>query len=170
MNLLISKLPFIQYLLKKTAKFTWHFFIDEYLEFVYMPNGYGPAMQIFTKISKIQFSILREKGFLSVVYVDDSICKVVIMRIASLMFWTQQKFLDLLDSQSTLTNSNSFQWNLGLILNSVKTTITLTLEKKEKELNLCQEMLREDIATIRFILKLIENLVAAFSAVILVHL
>ena len=29
-------------------------------------------MRIFTKISKILFSILREKGFVSVVYVDDS--------------------------------------------------------------------------------------------------
>ena len=48
------------------------FFVEEYLKFVCMPNGYGPAMRIFTKISKIPFSILREKGFLSVVYVDDS--------------------------------------------------------------------------------------------------
>ena len=55
-------------------------------KFVCMPNGYGPAMRIFTKISKIPFSILREKGFLSVVYVDDSFCKVMIMSIASLMF------------------------------------------------------------------------------------
>ena len=37
-----------------------------------MPNRFGPVIQIFTKISKIPFSILREKGFLSVVYVDDS--------------------------------------------------------------------------------------------------
>ena len=37
-----------------------------------MPNGYGSVMWIFTKISKIRFSIVREKGFLSVVYVDDS--------------------------------------------------------------------------------------------------
>ena len=48
------------------------FFVEKYSKFVCMPNGYGPAMQIFTKISKIPFSILREKGFLSVVYVDDS--------------------------------------------------------------------------------------------------
>ena len=48
------------------------FFIEEYLKFVCMPNGYGPAMQIFTKISKIPFSIFREKCFLSAVYVDDS--------------------------------------------------------------------------------------------------
>ena len=48
------------------------FFVEEYLKFAYMPNGHGPAMRIFTKISKIPFFVLREKGFLSVVYVDDS--------------------------------------------------------------------------------------------------
>ena len=47
-------------------------FVEEYLKFVCTPNGYGPAMQIFTKISKIPFSIFREKSFLSVGYVDDS--------------------------------------------------------------------------------------------------
>ena len=72
-------------------------------------------MRIFTKISKIPFSILREKGFLSVVYVDDSICKAMIMRTASLMFETQQKFLDLLDLQPTQTNPNSYQPNASPI-------------------------------------------------------
>ena len=48
------------------------FFEEEYLKFVCMPDGYGPAMRIFTKISKILFSILREKGFLSAVYVGNS--------------------------------------------------------------------------------------------------
>ena len=38
-------------------------FLEEYLKFVCMSNGYGPAMRIFTKISKILFSILREKSF-----------------------------------------------------------------------------------------------------------
>ena len=43
-----------------------------------MPNGYGPAMRIFTKITKIPFTLLRKKGHVSVVYVDDSYlqCKV----------------------------------------------------------------------------------------------
>ena len=48
------------------------YFVEEYLKSVCTPNGYGPAMQIFTKISKIPFSIFREKSFLSVGYVDDS--------------------------------------------------------------------------------------------------
>ena len=45
-------------------------------------------------------------------------------------------------------------------------TITLTLEKK-KILNLCQEILWEDVVTIRFLSKLEANLVAAFPAVTL---
>ena len=62
------------------------FFVEEYLKFVCMPNGYGPAMRIFTKISKIPFSIFREKGFLSVAMLMTYTSKVMIMRIASLMF------------------------------------------------------------------------------------
>ena len=46
-------------------------------------------------------------------------------------------------------------------------TITLTLKKKEKILNLCNEILKEDVVTIRFISKLTGNLVAAFPAVTL---
>ena len=37
-----------------------------------MPNGYGPAMRIFTKITKIPFTHLRKKVHVSVAYVDDS--------------------------------------------------------------------------------------------------
>ena len=37
-----------------------------------MPNAYGPAMRIFTKITKVQFSVLRIQGHTSVVHVDDS--------------------------------------------------------------------------------------------------
>ena len=42
-------------------------------------------------------------------------------------------------------------------------TITLT-RKKEKILNLCQGILREDVATIRFLSKRIGNLIADFPA------
>ena len=136
-----------------------------------MPNGYGPAMRIFTKISKIPFSIPREKGFLSVVYVDDSYFEgddyedcfsnvlntVEILR--SLGFTIHPE-----KSKFIPTQSITF---LGFILNSVQMTITVTLGKKEKILNLCHEILKEDVVTIRFLSKLIGNLVAAFPAVTL---
>ena len=37
-----------------------------------MLNGYGPAMRIFTRVSKVPFSHLRSKGFVLAVFVDDS--------------------------------------------------------------------------------------------------
>ena len=37
-----------------------------------MPNGYGPAIRIFTKITEVPFSVPRMQGHASVVYVDDS--------------------------------------------------------------------------------------------------
>ena len=43
----------------------------------------------------------------------------------------------------------------------------LTLEKKEKFLNLCQEIFREEIVAIRFLSKLTGNIVAAFPAITL---
>ena len=46
-------------------------------------------------------------------------------------------------------------------------TITWTLEKKEKILNLCQKILRGDVVTISFQSNFIRNLVAAFPAVTL---
>ena len=133
-----------------------------------MPSGYGPAMQIFTEISKILFSILREKVFLSVVCVDHSYLQgddyedcfsnvlntIEILR--SLGFTIhpdKSKFIP--------TQCITF---LGFILNSVQMTITLTLEKKEKILNLCHDILKEDVVTIRFLSKLIGNLVAASPA------
>ena len=48
------------------------FIFDDLFQFTCMPNGYGPAMRVFTKISKVPFGHLRSLGHNSVVYVDDS--------------------------------------------------------------------------------------------------
>ena len=48
------------------------FIFGNLFQFTSMPNGYGPAMRIFTKISKVPFGHLRSQGLNSVVYVDDS--------------------------------------------------------------------------------------------------
>ena len=146
-------------------------FFVEYLNFVCMPNGYGPTMRIFTNISKIPFSILRKKGFLSVVYVDDSYLQGddyedcfsnvlnIIEILRSLGFTIHPE-----KSKFIPTQCITF---LGFILNSVQMTITLTLEKKEKILNLCHEILKEDVVTIRILSKLKGYLVAAFPVVAL---
>ena len=53
---------------QKYLKFTF----DNLFQFTCMPNGYGSAMRVFTKISRVPFGHLRSLGHNSVVYVDDS--------------------------------------------------------------------------------------------------
>ena len=53
---------------QKYFKFEW---IDKVYKFLGMPNGYSDAMRIFTKILKLVYANLRQKGHLSVVFVDD---------------------------------------------------------------------------------------------------
>ena len=55
---------------QKFFKFEWDL---KYFKFTGMPNGYCEAMRLFTKIMKVPFSVLRENGHLSVVFVDDSL-------------------------------------------------------------------------------------------------
>ena len=54
---------------QKCFMFEW---IQKFYKFVGMPNGYSDAMRIFTKIIKPVFGHLRQKGHLSVIFVDDS--------------------------------------------------------------------------------------------------
>ena len=49
-----------------------NFFANGYIKFTCMPNGYGPTIRIFTKITKVPFLVLRMQGHTSAVYVDDS--------------------------------------------------------------------------------------------------
>ena len=49
----------------------FNFIFGNLFQFTSVPNGYGPAMRIFTKISKVPFGHLRNQGHNSVVYVDD---------------------------------------------------------------------------------------------------
>ena len=136
-----------------------------------MPNGYEPAMRIFTKISKIPFSILREKGFLSVVYVNDSCLQDddyedCLSNVLNTIKILRSLGFTILPEKSKFIPTQRITF-LGFILNSVQMTITLTLEKKEKILNLCHDILKEDVVTIRFLSKLLGNLVAASPAVTL---
>ena len=55
---------------RKYLKFMWS---ANPLQFDAMPNGYKDAMRIFTKLLKPVFSHLRELGYISVIYVDDSL-------------------------------------------------------------------------------------------------
>ena len=145
------------------------FFLGEFYEFTCMPNGYGPAMRAFTKISKVPFSVLRNRGHISVVFVDDSILfgetyldclnniRDTIELLLSLGFTIHP-------DKSVLVPSTKITF-LGFIVDSVRMTLTLTVEKKLKIKTLCSRVLLMHTIKIRDLAKIIGCLVASFQAV-----
>jgi len=81
---LIKKNSYLASIDLKDAFFTVGISEDhkKYLHFVHegisyqfqcMPNGYSDAMRVFTKILKPVFAYLRDLGYMSGVYVDDTL-------------------------------------------------------------------------------------------------
>ena len=108
-----------------------------------MSNGYGRAMRIFTKVSKVPFSQLRSKGFvgfLSVVFVDDSsrqgntyeACLYNIERTIELL---QNVGFTIHPTKSILTLTQRTNL-LGFVIHSFQMTLEITKGKKNKIHNL----------------------------------
>ena len=133
-----------------------------------MPNGYGPAMRAFTKLMKPPSSFLRYEGYSSVIYVNDCYlhgdsfrkCAKNVIRttdiLESLGFYIKMEKSEIIKQQITF---------LGVIIDSLHMTITLTNEKKQKILKLCTAARLAHTLTIRELAKLIANLVASMEAV-----
>lgn len=142
---------------------------DILYEFKAMPQGYGPAMRVFTKLLKAPFSVLRQLGFLSVIYVDDSflqgesfyICLENVRKTIELL----QKLGFTINFEKSILIPKQEITFLGLVFNSVTMTITLTEEKKEKIFNLCLKTINNVIIPIRSLASLIGNFTAAFPAI-----
>ena len=112
------------------------FFCEKYIKIVCMPNGYGPAMRMFTKISKVPFSILREEGHISIMYVDDSYLQGADFEDCFDNVLETIVLLRSLGFTINIEKSNFFPKQsityLSFVLNSKNMTISLTQEKKEK--------------------------------------
>ncbi len=151
---------------KKYLKFMW---AGNMLQFCAMPNGYCDAMRIFTKLLKPAFSNLRERGFESVIYVDDSF----LMDDSFQECWTNIKAtLQCLQSlgfvihpdKSVLYPTQELIF-LGFIINTVNMTITLVTEKKEKIVIKGKGLLHRNNITIRMVSSFIGSLTSSFDAV-----
>ena len=142
----------------------------QYFEFTCMPNGYGPAMRVFTKTTKPVFATLRGKGYISVCFVDDTFLQgdnyeeclknvnVAIELLRQLGFTVHLE-------KSVLTPRQEIIF-LGFILNSTTMTIRITPEKKRDIYNLCSLILLDSSkVTIRQVACLIGKIVASFPGV-----
>ena len=89
---------------QKCLKFTF----DDLFQFTWMSNGYGPAIRVFTKISKVPFGHLRSLVQDSVVYLYDSY----------LQGETYQACLD------NISNTIKLLRELGFVIDTEKSVLT----------------------------------------------
>ena len=143
--------------------------LSKILQYVCMPNSYGPAMRIFTKVSKVFFSHLRSKGFVSVVVVDDSYLqgntfKSCLHHIENTMELLQNLGFTIHPIKSILTPTQRITF-LGFVIDSVQMNLEIAEQKKNKICNLCLEILQKEKITLRTLASVIGNFVASFPAV-----
>jgi len=145
------------------------FYFDRLYQFRCMPQGYGPAMRIFTKITKVPFSYLRGIGYSSVVYVDDSYLQghnyiECYNNICATVNLLKELGFTIHPDKSSFLPAQNIQF-LGFVLCSITMTIKLTVDKKSKIKSLCMECINKDHISIRKLSSLIGNIVASFPGV-----
>ena len=152
---------------QKYLKFEWN---DQLFQFTRMPNGLSSAPRVFTKVVKCLFANLRGLGYLSLVYLDDSLLagdsfanceenvKVTIKSLESLGFVINNK-----KSEFIPTTKITF---LGFIIDSVSMTVQLTQDKKEKIISFGKEILEIKEVKIQTLASFIGILVSCFPGVL----
>ena len=150
---------------KRYLQFMW---VGIAYQFNAMPNGYVDAMRVFTKLLKPVFSELREQGYISVVYVDDSLLygdtyQECMENIIVTLECLQELGFIVHPTKSVLIPTQYITF-LGFIFNTVEMTLTLTTDKKEKRKKLAIGLLTKKI-NIRMVASFVGNLTASFEAV-----
>ena len=145
------------------------FFTNGYLKFTCIPNGYGPAMRIFTKIMKVPFSILRVQGHTSVVYVDSSYLqgdsyKSCFNNVNDTKIMLRSLGFTIHPEKSVLKPTQNLIY-IGFIINSTDMTLKSTEEKKQNIYDLCTKLFEKSKPTIQYAAQVIGSIVASFPAV-----
>ena len=138
-------------------------------QYTCLPMGLTTGPRDFTKIMKVIFRILREKGHLNTFYIDDSFlvgktftqcAKNVIdtVTLSSKAGFTVQP------DKSVFTPSKTLKY-LGVILNSSNMTVSLGSDKILSFKTKISSVLNSKRCTLQFLSELVGMLVASFCAV-----
>ena len=151
---------------KRYLKFVWK---GIPYQFNAMPNGYVDAMRIFGKILKPVFAYLREQGYVSVIYVDDTLLsgdsyQECLENVQATLKLLQDLGFVIHPIKSVLIPTQCITF-LGFIFDTINMSITLTEEKKVKIRNMAKHLLDTKEITIRMLYKFLGNLTASFDGV-----
>ena len=148
--------------IRRFFRFKWN---NQLYQFTCMPQGLASAPRIFTKLLKPALAYLRSRGHTIICYIDD--CLLVSNDKDHLLKGINDA-LSLFDNlgltinleKSVLIPTHSIEY-LGVIIDSINMTVTLTPRKQAKIFSLCEEILKKPVFTIQQLSALIGNLVAA---------
>lgn len=151
---------------RKYLRFMWY---DQLFQFTCLPNGLTSAPRWFTKLLKPIFYTLRNRGFISVYYIDDTWlmgrskeeCEANV-QVTSKLLTDTGFLLNIQKSQMVPVQNIEF---LGFNLASTSMTITLTDEKRFKIRFFCQNLLEQNTPSIRYVAKVIGILISSLPAV-----
>ena len=150
---------------QKYFSFEWH---GQLYSYTVMPNGWGNAPYVFTKLMKPVFQHLREQGYLNSYFIDDSLLMDESYRACEQNCNATEELLIrlgfVLNEKSIKTPTQNIL-HLGNIIDTVSMTVYLPQDKKTKIKELCTELINLDRATIRFVAKVIGTIISTHSAV-----
>ena len=115
------------------------YFMFEWLEknykFIAMLNGFSDAMHVFTKVSKPVYAYLRQQGYMSVIFVDDSYLQgdtkqECLQNIEATVSLLESLGFAIHEGKSILNPTQEIEF-LGFVFNSVTMTISIKKGKTE---------------------------------------
>ena len=144
------------------------YFMFEWLEknykFIAMPNGFSDAMHVFTKVSKPIQAYLRQQGYMSVIFVDDSYLqghtKQCLQNIEATVSLLQSLGFVIHEGKSILNPTQEIEF-LGFVFNSVTMTISITKGKTEAII-LIRRFLENKSPTIRELASVIGSVISSY--------
>ena len=176
---LIKKNSYLASIDLKDAFFTVGISEDhkKYLHFVHegisyqfqcMPNGYSDAMRVFTKILKPVFAYLRDLGYMSVVYVDDTLLvgdtyEECLENVNKTMEVLEKLGFTIHQTKSVFKPTQIITF-LGFIINTTNMTLSLSQEKRQAIFELICK-LENDLVSTRMVATLLGKMSSVFEAV-----
>ena len=150
---------------QKFFKFHWKGKLYKYLG---MPNGYGEAMRTFTKLLRVPFGILRSKGYLSVVFVDDTYlqadCRTKCLdNIHATINLLRNLGFTIHADKSILEPTQQIEF-LGFLIDSNQMTIRLSEKKTIALKNKIKSFLAHQTRTVRELASVIGSIISCFPA------
>ena len=134
-----------------------------------MLNGYSEATRVFTKLLKVPFSPLRQKGHLSVVFFDDPYLQVsnfeqCLYNVQETIILLQNLGFTIHSKKSILTPTRTIEF-LGFVIDSRTMTVTLSDNKKAKFLTKLHAFKLCPRRKIRNLVSIIGSMISTFPAI-----